>query len=37
MTRFERICRVLDRDDVFEPLQIVLVPAVLWLACMCFG
>lgn len=37
MTRLARILQALDRDDVFEPLQIVLVPALMWLACMVFG
>ena len=27
----------LYRDDVFEPLQILLIPALVWLACMVFG
>lgn len=31
MTRVERLLRTLERDEVFEPLQIVLVPLLILL------
>ena len=36
MCRLERFIRLIESDEVFEPLQIVIVPAVLWLGLMVY-
>jgi hypothetical protein len=33
----ERILKLIERDDVFEPLQIILIPALILLACLVYG
>lgn len=34
---FVRTLQFLDRDDVFGPLQIFFVPAIVFLACLAYG
>ncbi len=37
MSALERIIRVLERDDVFYPLQILLLPAIVFLGACLWG
>lgn len=37
MSAFARFIQFIERDDVFEPLQIVIIPALILLACFVYG
>lgn len=37
VTRFERFIRAVESDAIFYPLQIVLVPVTVFLACVVLG
>lgn len=37
MSALAKILIVLERDSVFEPLQIVIVPVLLFVACLVYG
>lgn len=31
------VCQFIERDDVFNPLQIVVMPLVIFIACLVYG
>jgi hypothetical protein len=37
MSALAKILIFAERDDVFEPLQIVVIPAIMFLACLVYG